>query len=112
MAELHAKTERNKRKNTQKILLDKWNHLFWGISATEKIFWWRLVVETGKSFHKSLGGGKGVLKKLEKYIEWKLNNYWIRLSYDMKNYAEFGGCYPPKPKNLLDLHISYQAQPH
>ena len=31
----------------------------------------------------------------------------------MKNYAEFGGCNPPKPKNLLDLHSSsYQAQPH
>ena len=36
MAELVTKTERNKRKNTQKILLDKWNHLFWGISATEE----------------------------------------------------------------------------
>ena len=31
----------------------------------------------------------------------------------MKNYADFGGCYPPKSKNLLDLHnSSYQAQPH
>ena len=36
MGEVLTKTERNKRKNTQNILLDKWNHLFWGISATEE----------------------------------------------------------------------------
>ena len=42
----------------------------------------------------------------------------IRLSYDMKNYADLGGCYPSKPKaeadnTLLDLHnSSYHTQPH
>ena len=36
----------------------------------------------------------------------------------MKNYADRGGCYPPKPKaeadnTLLDLHnSSYHTQPH
>ena len=36
----------------------------------------------------------------------------------MKNYADLGGCYPPKPKaeadnTLLDLHnSSYHTQPH
>ena len=36
----------------------------------------------------------------------------------MKNYADLGGCYPPKPKaeadnTLRDLHnSSYHTQPH
>ena len=36
----------------------------------------------------------------------------------MKNYADLGGCYPPKPKaeadnTLLDLYnSSYHTQPH
>ena len=29
----------------------------------------------------------------EKYFEWRvIHNYWIRLSCDMKNYADLGGC--------------------
>ena len=42
----------------------------------------------------------------------------MRLSYDMKNYADLGGCYPPQPSasadnTLLDLHnSSYHTQPH
>ena len=33
----------------------------------------------------------------------------------MKNWADFGGCYPPRPitHTLLDLHnSSYSTQPH
>ena len=42
----------------------------------------------------------------------------LRLSYDMKNYADPGGCYPPHPSAsadniLLDLNnSSYHTQPH
>ena len=38
--------------------------------------------------------------------------------YDMKNYADLGGCYPPQSSastddTLLDLHnSSYYTQPH
>ncbi len=42
-----------------------------------------------------------------------ISNYWMRLSYDMKNYmyADLGGCYLPQPSasvdnTLLDLHNS------
>ena len=27
-----------------------------------------------------------------------INNYWIRLSHDIKNYPDQGQCYLPKPK--------------
>ena len=38
-------------------------------------------------------------------------DYWIRLSYHMKNYGDLGGCYPPQPtastdNTLLDLQNS------
>ena len=36
-----------------------------------------------------------------------ISNYWIRLSHDMKNYADRGERYPPRLLNtLLDLHNS------
>ena len=31
-----------------------------------------------------------------------INNYWIRLPYEVKNNADLGACSPPKI--LLDLH--------
>ena len=32
---------------------------------------------------------------------WRISlNFWIRLSYDMKNSADLGGCYPPRPSAL------------
>ena len=42
----------------------------------------------------------------------------MRLSQDMKNSADLGGCYPPPPSasvdnTLLDLqNSSYPTQPH
>ena len=42
----------------------------------------------------------------------------IRLSYDEKNYADLGGCYPPPlsasvDNMLLDLHNSpHTSRPH
>ena len=34
------------------------------------------------------------------------NNYWIRLSYDLKNYADLGGCYQTKPIDIRSSSIS------
>ena len=43
------------------------------------------------------------------YLINNYNNYWIRLSQDMKNYADQGGCYQARQKtpstNCTILHI-------
>ena len=31
-----------------------------------------------------------------------INNYWIQLSHDIKNYPDLGQCYLPKPKASAD----------
>ena len=35
----------------------------------------------------------GKRSKLGIILNEQENNYWIRLSYDLKNYADLGGCY-------------------
>ena len=37
-----------------------------------------------------------MLKNLENILKKKKKNQ-IRLSYDMTNHADLGGCYPPRP---------------
>ena len=54
--------------------------------------------EIGQSFEESIRGD--TLVKF-RYI------YSIWLLHDVKNYSDLGGCYPPRPDNiLLDLHYS------
>ena len=38
-----------------------------------------------------------MLKNLENILKKKIYIYQIRLSYDMTNHADLGGCYPPRP---------------
>ena len=39
-----------------------------------------------------------MLKNLENILKkQKTKKYQIRLSYDMMNHADLGGCYPPRP---------------
>ena len=50
-------------------------------------------------------------KNIIKQLLCIISNYWIRLSYDMKNSADLGGCYPPQhsasvDNTLLDLQNS------
>ena len=51
-------------------------------------------------------------RSLPRFLRVQLfSNYWIRLSYDVKNYAAREGCYPPQLKAevdsiLRDLHNS------
>ena len=56
------------------------------------------------SFDKLQWFAKATLKKkiIRRYIPHLasciFNNLWIRLSYDVKSYADRGECYPPRPK--------------
>ena len=56
----------------------------------------KLCQKIGQSLEESLQGGK-LVKNFKIIIlnEWQ-NSYWIWLLYDVKNYADLGGCYPPR----------------
>ena len=60
--------------------------------------------EIGKSFEESLREGK-LLNNLEIFLNEQWNSYWIRLSYDVKNYADLRGCYPLRPRWITSSEI-------
>ena len=111
IAEYLTKTDHKKCKNTQNIHIARWAlnlSTFWGVSSRKKNIF--LYPEIGQSFEESTRGDKLECQVLTcRYI------YWIRLLYDVRNYSDLGGCYPPLPDNiLLDLHnlffTSYSVQ--
>ena len=101
-----------KYKNTQNILHDGRYLLF----EEKNLFLYPVILcrEIGKGFEESLREGSII------YIDecfssclfdtgLIINNYWIRLSYDVKNSAGLGGCYPPRPR---PPNSSHPSQPH
>ena len=98
------KTEQNKCNNNQNMLLGQCHLILRSISNKKRsvdiLKLWR---EIGPSLAESERGG----------------NYWIRLSYDVRNYAHPGGLCRSRPSprwkklSLLDLHSSlHHTQPH
>ena len=98
------KTEPNKCNNTQKILLGQCHLILRSISKKKRsVFILKLWREIGPGLAESHRRG----------------NYWIRLSYDVRNYAHPGGLCRSRPSprrkklSLLDLHSSsHHTQPH
>ena len=96
-------------RNTQKYSLVDFISAYWGISARNKhlcISGWKC---RERGFEGSLRWGKNVLN-LEIFSG--IINYWILPLYEMKNSADFGGCYQASVDNTFrDLHkFSYCAK--
>ena len=98
LTEFLAKTERTNCENAENILLDR------RVSSTEENMFNPETVPKNS--------GEVSLLKLKKYFEWMITQLLNSALYDVKNYADLGGCYAPRPFFLLNLHNvhkSYQA---